>query len=89
MDEIICPDDTILKGVDASGNAICLPMVDIIPYEKPPPKGDVEAAIDFTWEILFLSPWELIYISIPMTVLATYGLTIYFIFKWIQRKFNV
>jgi len=52
------------------------------------PTGDAEAAINFTWEILFLSPWELAYIALPMTVLAFYGLTIYSIFKYIQRKFS-
>jgi len=52
------------------------------------PIGDAEAVANFTWEILFLSPWELIYIALPMSVLATYGLTIYFAYKWIQKKFS-
>jgi len=52
------------------------------------PIGDVEAVANFTWEILFLSPWELIYIALPMSVLATYALSIYYAFKWIQRRFN-
>ena len=51
-------------------------------------QGDAEAAINFTWELLFLSPWELVYIALPMSVLAFYGLTIYGIFKYIQRKFK-
>ena len=50
--------------------------------------GDVEAASDFVWQVLFLSPVELIYIGISMSVLATYGLSIYYVFKWIQRKFK-
>ena len=50
--------------------------------------GDVEAASDFVWQVLFLSPTELIYIGISMSVLATYGLSIYYVFKWIQRKFK-
>tara|TARA_B100000927_G_C16146477_1_gene341551 strand:+ start:183 stop:440 length:258 start_codon:yes stop_codon:yes gene_type:complete len=50
--------------------------------------GDVEAATNFAWELLFLSPWELAYISIPMGVLAFYGLSIYAIFKYIQKKFS-
>lgn len=50
--------------------------------------GDVEAASDFVWQVLFLSPMELIYIGISMSVLATYGLSIYYVFKWIQRKFK-
>mgnify|MGYP001185672170 CR=1 FL=1 len=50
--------------------------------------GDAEAAINFTWELLFLSPWELAYIALPLTVLAFYGLTVYGLFKYIQRKFS-
>jgi len=33
-----------------------------------PATGDAQAAIDFTWQILFLTPWELAYIALPMTV---------------------
>jgi len=51
-------------------------------------QGDAEAAINFTWELLFLSPWELAYIALPMSVLAFYGLTIYGLFKFIQKKFK-
>lgn len=54
----------------------------------PETMGDVEAASQFAWEILFLSPWELAYIGIPMSVLAFYGLSIYAIFKYIQKKFS-
>ncbi len=50
--------------------------------------GDAEAVAQFTWEVLFLSPWELIYIALPMSVLAFYGLSIYALFKWIQRKLS-
>lgn len=50
--------------------------------------GDAQAAIDFTWQILFLTPWELAYIALPMTVLAFYGLTIYSVFKYIQQRFS-
>jgi len=50
--------------------------------------GDAEAAINFTWELLFLSPWELAYIALPMGVLAFYGLTIYAIFEWVQKRFE-
>lgn len=49
--------------------------------------GDVEAASDFVWQVLFLTPIELIYIGFTMTVLATYGLSIYYIYKKIQKKF--
>ena len=50
--------------------------------------GDAEAVANFTWEILFLSPWELAYIALPMSVLAFYGLSIYACFKWLQKKFS-
>ena len=53
-----------------------------------PEIGDAEAVANFTWEVLFLSPWELAYIALPMSVLAFYGLSIYAIFKYIQRKFR-
>ena len=50
--------------------------------------GDVGTASNFVWEVLFLSPVELFYIGITMTVLATYGLSIYYMFKKIQKKFS-
>ena len=53
-----------------------------------PAMGDAEALATFTWEILFLTPWELAYIAIPMSVLAFYGLSIYATYKWIQKKFS-
>jgi hypothetical protein len=52
------------------------------------PTGDAQAVADFTWQILFLSPWELAYIALPMSVLAFYGLSIYAIYKWVQKKFS-
>jgi hypothetical protein len=54
----------------------------------PESMGDAEAAANFVWEILFLNPFELVYIGITMTVLATYGLSIYYMFKRIQKKFS-
>ena len=62
--------------------------LDIINEVGTPTTGDAQAAIDFTWQILFLTPWELAYIALPMTVLAFYGLTIYSIFKYIQKRFS-
>ena len=52
------------------------------------PTSDAQAISDFTWEILFLTPWELAYIALPMGVLAFYGLSIYAVFKYIQKKFT-
>ena len=54
----------------------------------PEAMGDAQAAANFVWEVLFLSPIELFYIGITMTVLATYGLSIYYMFKKIQKKFS-
>ena len=53
-----------------------------------PEVGDAQAISDFTWQVLFLSPWELAYIALPMGVLAFYGLSIYAMFKWIQKRFS-
>ena len=50
--------------------------------------GDAEAAANFVWQVLFLNPLELIYIGISMSVLAFYGLSIYYMFKKIQKKFS-
>jgi len=49
---------------------------------------DAEAAVDFVWQVLFLAPWELAYIALPMSVLAFYGLSIYTVFKMIQKKYS-
>lgn len=54
----------------------------------PDAMGDAEAAANFVWQVLFLNPLELVYIGITMTVLATYGLSIYYMFKRIQKKFS-
>jgi len=62
--------------------------LDIMNEVGTPATGDAQAAIDFTWQILFLTPWELAYIALPMTVLAFYGLTIYSVFKYIQQRFS-
>jgi len=50
--------------------------------------SDVQAIADLTWDLLFLAPWELAYIGLPMSVLAFYGLSIYAVFKWIQKRFS-
>ena len=55
---------------------------------QPESVGDAQAVADFTWQVLFLTPWELAYIALPMSVLAFYGLSIYAIFKWVQKKFS-
>ena len=82
-----CPENNICFTEEEWINFLNEYELDLM-TEIPQPTGDAQAAIDFTWQILFLSPWELIYIALPMTVLAFYGLTIYSIFKYIQKKFS-
>ena len=50
--------------------------------------NQVESALDGIWEILALHPWDLIYLSIPMSIVAVYVLSIYGAFKYIQRRFS-
>ena len=45
-------------------------------------------AIDGVWEILLMHPWDLIYFSIPMSIVAFYILSIYGAFKYIQKRFQ-
>jgi hypothetical protein len=90
MEEFICPDNMICMTdeqwydfvneyeIDLTGE---LEMAEMS-------AGDAQAVADFTWQVLFLSPWELAYIALPMSVLAFYGLTIYAIFKWVQKRFS-
>lgn len=65
-----------------------LELIDEVGEFQPEAIGDAEAVADFTWQLLFLTPWELAYIALPMSVLAFYGLSIYTIFKYIQKKFS-
>ena len=87
QEETNCPEDYICLTEDEWWELVEDYEVDSSLYNTQP-TGDAQAAIDFTWQILFLSPWELAYIALPMTILAFYGLTIYSIFKYIQRKFS-
>ncbi len=61
---------------------------DMVMPESIESRGDAEAAVDFVWQVLFLAPWELAYIALPMSVLAFYGLSIYTVFKMIQKKYS-
>ena len=65
-----------------------LEIIDEVGSISPESTGDAQAVADFTWQVLFLTPWELAYIALPMSVLAFYGLSIYAIFKYIQKKFS-
>lgn len=86
-EEIKCPEDYICLTENEWWGLVDDYEVDSSLYNTQP-TGDAQAAIDFTWQILFLSPWELAYIALPMTVLAFYGLTIYSIYKYIQTRFR-
>lgn len=74
--------DELIVMMEDAGVEMDSEMLDLQPL------GDAEAVANFTWEILFLSPWELAYIALPMSVLAFYGLSIYASFKWLQKKFS-
>ena len=53
-----------------------------------PAQGDAEAIIDFTQTLLTLDLWTLVSFSIPLTIMAVYGLSIYAGFKWLQKKLS-
>lgn len=53
-----------------------------------PAQGDAEVLVDFTKDLLFLDFWTLLSFSIPLTIIAIYGLSIYAGFKWIQRRLS-
>ena len=87
QEEFICPDDMVCMDVEmweAIVEEYDLAM-DAVDVSK---TSDVQAIIDVTWEMLFLHPWDLIYIGLPMSVLAFYGLSIYAAYRWIQKRFS-
>ena len=86
-----CPEDMICFTQDEWSQFVTdyeLDIIDEIGTLQPESTGDAQAVADFTWQVLFLTPWELAYIALPMGVLAFYGLSIYAMFKWIQKKFS-
>ena len=88
--EVECPEDNICFTEQQWNDFLVEYELDIVNEvgSISTTQGDVEAASNFVWEILFLSPVELFYIGITMTVLATYGLSIYYMFKKIGKKFQ-
>lgn len=87
-----CPEESICFTEEEWTDFLLEYEIDIISEVGVPssaPIGDAEAASNFVWEVLFLTPAELFYVGISMTVLATYGLSIYYVFKWIQKKFSL
>jgi hypothetical protein len=86
-DEFICPDDLVCIEVE-TWNGIVEEYDMALEYTDVSKTSDVQAIIDVTWEMLFLHPWDLIYIGLPMSVLAFYGLSIYAAYRWIQKRFS-
>jgi len=89
-EEFICPDDQVCIDVEMWNDIVdeydlAMDMSEMSDVAK---TSDVQAVVDLSWQLLFLTPWELIYIGLPMSVLAFYGLSIYAIFKWIQKRFS-
>jgi len=85
MEEFTCPEDMVCLTQEEWSNFVFDDTADLGAMAE---LGDAEAVAQFTWEVLFLTPWELAYIALPMSVLAFYGLSIYATFKWIQKKFS-
>lgn len=90
--DFICPDDQVCMDIETWNDIVeeydmALEMTPDITAQHIE-TGDVQAVVDLSWQLLFLTPWELVYIGLPMSVLAFYGLSIYAIFKWIQKRFS-
>jgi len=86
-EEFICPDDLVCIDIE-TWEAIVEEYDMAFEYTDVSKTSDVQAIIDVTWEMLFLHPWDLIYIGLPMSVLAFYGLSIYAAYRWIQKRFS-
>ena len=89
-DGIDCPDDLVCLTWGEWEELMLLLETYEVEYDAPEfvPLTDTEAVIQLGWDILFLSPWELAYIAIPMSVLAFYGLSIYGAYLYIKRRFS-
>lgn len=89
-EEFICPDDLVCIDVE-TWNMIVEEydlVMDMSEMSDVAKTSDVQAVVDLSWQLLFLTPWELIYIGLPMSVLAFYGLSIYAAYRWIQKRFK-
>ena len=86
-EEFICPDELVCMDIE-TWNGIVEEYDLAMDMTEVSKTSDVQAVVDLSWQLLFLTPWELIYIGLPMSVLAFYGLSIYAIFKWIQKRFS-
>jgi hypothetical protein len=52
------------------------------------PVGDVEAAVDGFFGLVYLHPTDYLLVIGSLTLFAIYGLSVYAGIKWIQKKFN-
>jgi len=86
-EEFICPEELVCIE-NEMWEAIVEEYDMALDYTDVSKTSDVQAIVDLSWELLFLHPWELIYIGLPMSVLAFYGLSIYAAYRWIQKRFN-
>lgn len=89
-EEFICPDELVCIDVETWDMIVeeydlVMDMSEMSDVAK---TSDVQAVVDLSWQLLFLTPWELIYIGLPMSVLAFYGLSIYAAYRWIQKRFK-
>lgn len=87
-EEIKCPEDYICLTDDEWWELVDDYEVDTTEYVQQQPMGDVEAGLDFIATLLLLDFETILYIGITMTIFATYGLSIYGAFKWIQSRFR-
>ncbi len=89
MEEFKCPEDMVCLTSEEWYDFVNEYEIELSDeFDMIEPSGDAQAVADFTWQLLFLTPWELAYIALPMSVLAFYGLSIYAMFKWLQKKFS-
>ena len=89
-EEFICPEELVCIEVE-TWNMIVEEydlVMDMSEMSDVAKTSDVQAVVDLSWQLLFLTPWELIYIGLPMSVLAFYGLSIYAAYRWIQKRFK-
>lgn len=89
-EEFICPEELVCIDVETWDMIVeeydlVMDMSEMSDVAK---TSDVQAVVDLSWQLLFLTPWELIYIGLPMSVLAFYGLSIYAAYRWIQKRFK-
>ena len=89
-EEFICPEELVCIDVE-TWNMIVEEydlVMDMSEMSDVAKTSDVQAVVDLSWQLLFLTPWELIYIGLPMSVLAFYGLSISAAHRWIQKRFK-